>query len=130
VRLAMVFRWTARVWSLLSLAFVLAFLIGDALSGSDQSVPLSWTDAVGVALFPTGVLAGMALGWWREVAGGILGLCSLAAFYLFLTIVSGRVPGGPYFALFAAPAALFLIAGLLTRSEHPSDGTRTRRSTS
>lgn len=122
MRLTSILRWTARIWSLLSAAFVLAILIGEGVSGT-PSAPLTWSDVVGLALFPTGLLVGLALGWWREIAGGLVGLGTLLTFYVFLTAVTGRVPGGPYFVLLAAPALLFLLAGLLTRARGgPRDG--------
>jgi len=40
---------------------------------------------------------------------------SLLAFYAALRIMGGRFPGGPYFALVAAPGILFLVCWLLSR---------------
>jgi hypothetical protein len=103
-------RWVARGWSLASGLVVVLVLVAERLSPAD-ALPLTWVDRVALGLFPIGVLAGMALAWWRELAGGLLGLSSLLAFYLWMGVVWGRLPPGPYFVLFAAPALLFAITG-------------------
>lgn len=111
---AQIVRFAARVSSLISFAFIVMMVIGEATMGV-LGIPSSWIDVLGLALFPIGILVGLTLAWWREIAGGCVGLASLAAFYLFLTVAHGRVPAGPYFALVAVPAPLFLLAGWWTR---------------
>lgn len=104
-------RWIARVWSLLSLALLLAFLIGEGIGGPGPTpTPAEW---LGLLLFPLGVAVGLVLAWWREEVGGLTALVCLAAFYLWGLVVRGVFPQGPYFALIAAPGLLFLLSGLL-----------------
>ena len=52
----------------------------------------------------------MALAWWKEFEGGVVTVIGLLGFYVWHLVVSGGLPSGPYFALFALPGVLFLIA--------------------
>ena len=63
--------------------------------------------------FPIGTCAGMILGWRWEGLGGTITIGSLLAFYGALRIMDGRFPGGPFFALVAAPGLLFLFSWTL-----------------
>lgn len=101
-------RWAARVSSVLVGALIVAFLFEPAASPNAKEI-------VALALFPGGVLLGMAIGWWRELPGAAVSLGSLGAFYLWMLVASGRFPGGPYFLIFSAPAFLFLAAGLVAK---------------
>jgi len=108
---AVVVRWVARAWSILSILFVLAFFIGEAGSGPGPTAR-EW---VGLSLFPIGVSVGLIVAWFREGLGGILALGCLIAFYVWNLAHSGHLPRGPFFFLVAAPGLLFLVAGLLAR---------------
>ncbi len=108
-------RWIARIWSLLSLGFVLMIFVGEAIA-ADAGPGFTGRDLILMSFFPVGVLAGLILGWWKEGLGGGLTLASLIAFYLALWLMDGRWPGGPYFALVAAPGLLFLVCRLRSRS--------------
>jgi hypothetical protein len=79
-------RWTARVWSLASVAVVLAFIVGE---GSNPSGPNEW---LGFLFFPFGICAGMVLAWWREGPGGVVTVASLGVFYLFRFATTGVFP--------------------------------------
>jgi hypothetical protein len=105
--------WVARIWSLASLAFVLAFVIGEGFSNGTR-----WptaTEAVGLALFPIGVCVGLALAWLREVLGGAIATGCFVAFYLWILIVDGKFPPGPYFFLVSAPGILFMVSRFWSR---------------
>jgi hypothetical protein len=105
-------RWAARAWSVASLLFLSAFILGTA-------EPAKWPTAVewiGLACFPVGVIVGLLVAWRKELLGGGIAVLSLAGFYAWHFVVSGKLPGGPWFALIAAPGLLFLLAGLLSRS--------------
>jgi hypothetical protein len=109
---AVVSRWTARVWSILSIGFVLVFAVGEGMAGGGPRPGLhEW---VGLALFPIGVGVGLVVAWFREELGGILALGSLIAFYVWNFLRSGHWPRGPYGFLVAAPGLFFLIAGFLS----------------
>ena len=108
-----IIRWVARIWSLASIAFVLAFLIGEGLSDGSRGPTVA--EAVGLALFPLGVGVGLVIAWRREILGGALAIGSLIAFYLWLLIIDGKFPRGPFFFLVAAPGILFMINWFLSR---------------
>lgn len=106
-------RWAARVGSIASLLLLSSFIFGP--NEADK-----WPTAqewAGLAFFPGGVAAGMLLGWWKERLGGAVTVASLAGFYAWLFLTSGRIWAGPWFFVFAAPGFLFLLADWLsTRS--------------
>lgn len=105
----------ARIWSLLSIAFVLTMFMGAALSGEGGSpTAVEW---LGLAFFPGGVLIGLVLGWWREGPGGAVAALSLLAFYAWEYANSGSLAGGPYFFLVATPGFLFLLCWWLTHHD-------------
>jgi hypothetical protein len=106
-------RIMAKVWSILSIGFVLLFVIGGGLSGAEPMPTAS--EWVGLAFFPIGVTIGLALAWWREGIGGTVAVLSLIAFYIWDFARSGDLPGGPYFLLVAAPGFLFLACWLWSR---------------
>jgi hypothetical protein len=106
-RLALTLRWVARVTSLLSIGVLLLFLTGEdgLISGGNWARvrPAEW---VALLFFPFGVLLGLVLAWWRELLGASLAASSVAAFYVYFALLSGRA-AGPWFLAFAAPAAIF-----------------------
>jgi hypothetical protein len=115
--LVLILRWIARVWSIASVLLLAAFAFGGGEDSIFRTLP-TLREAVALALFPLGVAIGLLIATFsrngrREGLGGIIALLSLAAFYAWMFVQSGRVPGGPYFAIFAAPGALFLAAWLL-----------------
>lgn len=104
-----IFRLIARVWSGFSFGFVMIFVIGNAFfPGGPMPTASEWM--ILLFLFPGGVAAGIAAAWKWEFIGSVITLGCLSAFYIIQTAVSGRVPGGPYFLLVAAPSFLFLIS--------------------
>jgi len=110
-------RWIARVWSILSIGFVLFFMVGDLeiyFRGVKLPSP-TMQEWVGLILWPIGVVVGLIVAWFREELGGILAVGSLIAFYVWNVAHSGHLPRGPFFFLVAAPGLLFLAAGLLSR---------------
>jgi hypothetical protein len=109
---ATIVRWIARVGSISSLALLLAFAAGSG----GGSIPTA-AEAVALGLFPVGVVVGFLIAWRREGPGGAITVLSLAGFYLWLFLVDGRLPRGPYFLLFASPGFLFLASWFLERSQ-------------
>jgi hypothetical protein len=107
-------RWIARLWSVASLVFLSAFILGEA-------EPRSWPTAaewIGLACFPLGVGVGLVVAWWKERLGGVITLASLIGFYVWHLAVAGRFATGPWFALVAAPGLLFVVAAWLKRQRH------------
>jgi hypothetical protein len=108
MRLEAVLRWSARVWGIASALLLLAFAFGGR-----EHLRLTAGETLGFLLFPVGVIAGFAVSWRRELAGGLVTVGSLALFYLLLFARDGRLPAGPYFLLFAAPGFLHVASALL-----------------
>lgn len=127
-RVAAALRWTARALSLASFGLLLLIFVGDALapSGVETTLPSPF-DWIALAFFPLGLLAGMAIGWWRPLPGGAIGLVSLALFYLIIALDRGRLPAGPWFAIVASPALLFTLLGWLERRRGSRDRQRAGR---
>jgi hypothetical protein len=101
-----VLRWTARAWGIASALLLCAF-------GGREHLRFTPAEAVVFLLFPGGVVAGFAVAWWGELAGGLVTVGSLALFYLVLFARNGRVPATPYFLLFAAPGFLHVVGALI-----------------
>lgn len=106
-----VIHWMARIWSIVSLGFVLAFVLGEGLN----PVQLTLREGVLLLFFPVGLVLGLIVAWWRAGLGGGLAAGSFIAFYLLHFIWYGDFPRGPYFALVAAPGFLFLLDYFLSR---------------
>jgi hypothetical protein len=106
-----VIRWIARIWSITSISFILAFLIGEGMTPI-QITPMEW---IQLLLFPFGVVLGLIVAWRWEGLGGSITLISFVTFYALHYAVSGDLPRGPYFALVAAPGLLFLLGWTLSR---------------
>lgn len=106
-------RWLARVTSLVSAGLLLLFIIG----GDSGPNPITAREWIGLLFFPFGVVVGMVVAWRREVLGSLVSIGSLSSFYIVYGLVlANRLPRGGYFALFTAPAFLFLVSGLVSRN--------------
>jgi hypothetical protein len=101
-------RWTARIWSVGSLALLLGFVVGEGIHPSGYE----W---LGLVFFPFGISIGMVLAWWREGPGGSITVGSLVAFYLLHVATAGTLPKGWAWLAFAAPGFLFLLASRVAR---------------
>lgn len=100
------------VLSIISIAVMLTFFNSDVPTFG-QMAPKQW---VGFLFFPIGVIAGMLLGWWREVLGGAVTVLSLFGFYLIYGwLLNSQVWLGAWFIVFALPGILFLISGMTFR---------------
>lgn len=75
-----------------------------------------------------GVAAGLALGWWRELAGGIVSVACLGAFFLANQLLSTGNPtvlSALYAIPFAVPGVLFIAAALTrSRTQRPPDAAK------
>lgn len=115
-RWVLALRWTARVWSVASVALVLAFIVGE---GFHPKWPDEW---LGVLFFPIGISVGMILAWWKEGLGGSVTVGSLLALYVVHLATAGKFPKGWAWLVFAAPGFLFLLASRWSRK--PTAGRR------
>jgi hypothetical protein len=109
--LAGVARWSGRILSLLSIGLIGLFVIGEP----PWPWRLSGFEALMLLCFPITVVAGLIVAWWREGAGALVAVLGVSAFYLVHLAGSGGWPGGPWFLIFASPAALFLVSWALRR---------------
>lgn len=103
-------RWTARIWSLASILFLLFIFIGESISNPILPQGTEW---IMMLFFPVGVLAGLLISWRNERIGGLLTIASLIAFYIVEWAATGNLAGGPWFALVAFPGLLFTIIGFI-----------------
>ena len=120
-RVARIIPWIARVWSIASIGFVLLIVVGEVLF-PHAPPPATFRDLVLMFFFPFGTCLGMILAWRWEGLGGGITVGSLLAFYAALRIMDGRFPGGPYFAVLAAPGVLFLLSWAITLARRRGGG--------
>ena len=112
-KLVMFIRWVARVWGSAIVSLVVMFALMHAVT-PDAPGPTA-REWGGLLFFPAGVCVGLVLAWRWEAAGGAIAVGSFFAFYAWMLASGGRLPSGPYFALAAAPGALYLLCHLLSR---------------
>jgi hypothetical protein len=106
-------RWGARAWSILSVIYVLIAAAGGSFE--NQGPGPAGHEWVGLALFPIGVLIGLALAWFWEGFGGVFALACLVAFYALNLIRSGSLPHSPFYLWVGVPSIIFIAAWLQTR---------------
>ncbi len=104
----------ARVGSIASITLLLMLFAGEGLHPSHVTAK-QW---VGLFFFPLGVMAGMAIAWWKEGLGAAITLGSLLAFYLVYGYLMRYHIAGWAFVIFASPGFLFLLHWLLYRNEN------------
>ena len=106
-------RWVARISSLISILVLVMFFVGE---GFDPG-RVSGRQWLGLLFFPVGLITGFIIGWKYEIIGGAVSVLSLLAFYfIYGLLISGRLPRGWAFAVFALPAILFLFAGIFAET--------------
>ena len=103
----------ARVGSIASITLLLMLFAGEGLHPSEVA-PRQW---VGLFFFPLGVIAGMAIAWWKEGLGAAITLVSLLAFYLVYGYLMKYHIAGWAFIVFASPGFLFLLHWLFSGTE-------------
>ena len=107
-------RSLARVWSIVSITLLVAFIIGE---GVTATAPHEW---LGLLFFPLGICLGMVMAWRREGVGGGITVGSLVIFYIIHLATTGALPAGWAWLAFAAPGFLFLVCRLWTRDQTPA----------
>jgi hypothetical protein len=99
----------ARVTSIASITLLVMLFQAETFHPSDVA-PQEW---IGLVFFPTGVVVGMIVAWWKEALGSLTALGSLVAFDLVYGFLMSNHIGGWAFVAFASPALLFLAHWLL-----------------
>ncbi len=105
-------RRLASAWGAVNLLLIVFLLVGELTAGGRGPSAREW---LGLALWPIGVGIGLIFCWFHARLGGWITLGSLVAFYLWNLYAVGSFPRGPYFILFAAPGALYLLADWMHR---------------
>ena len=106
-----VLRWTARVWSIVS---IIALLLPFFVEGLYWLGATTFREVIGHICF-LAVLVGLIVAWRREGLGGGLTLAGTGAFY-FTWWLYGKTVRGPFLLIIAAPGLLFLLYWLLDRA--------------
>lgn len=102
--------WLARIWSLLSIGFLLFMIIGHLLGGDFGSFNDN-TERLMFLFFPIGVIVGLGLAWWKSWLGGLVTIGSLLAFRL----IGNEIDFNFWIDGIAAPGFLFLLYWALTK---------------
>lgn len=108
-------RWAARLTGAGTLGLLLLFVVAHVFENPPGPRPTS-SEWLGLMFFPTGVIVGLIVAFFRERLGALIAISSLAVFYLWHLAGRGEFPSGPYFFLFTSPAFLFLASGLLEKA--------------
>ena len=90
--------------------------------GVEPLLHLTVRESLMMAVF-VAVWLGLVLGWKWELAGGLLTVCAMAAFYLLDYGFSGTFPRGPFFLILASSGVLFITSALLDRGKSAGEGT-------
>ena len=117
-----IIRWSARSFAGLMAAFVLFIFVGNALTdGVGSLLRLTLRESVMMVAF-VAVWVGLLLGWKWELAGGLLTVCGMVAFYLLDYAFSGTFPGGLFFLIIAVPGVLFIVCAVLGKRGMDGEG--------
>ncbi|MDQ7793800.1 MAG: hypothetical protein RDU89_05190 [bacterium] len=101
-----VLKWSARTASILFLVVGLMMALGP--DPYREARPLRLDEIVGLVFLPWGMLAGSLLGWRRPMAGGLIAVGCLPAFFLSQWLLGGGVAFSPVHLLPVVPGLLFL----------------------
>lgn len=113
-----ILRWTARIWSILILVFLLFMFIGHIFFPEEGEASWKTIELIAAIFFPIGVCLGMIIAWKKELIGGIVTVVSFIIFCFLILIPRGAIGSMiPMFLLISGPGFLFLINGLLTRKK-------------
>lgn len=108
--LAVVCRWIARLSGAAFVALILTIAIGEGLPNPFAQPPTIQIGFLALAL----LLAGLLLGWWTELWGGLL---SLGGWLLFVCVIQLNSRQATFVHLLCVPGVLFLVAAFARRRE-------------
>lgn len=113
----LVVRWIARISAgIAAVLILLIFIVEGFTGGFEPLLHMTIRETLMVVAF-VALWLGLLVGWKRELYGGLLTVCGIAAFYLVDYLFTGTLPRGPYFLIFASPSLLFLYCGLQIRKK-------------
>ena len=110
-----VIRWIARISAGFAAALILLLFIGEGLTGGFEPLLHMTARETLMAVAFIALWLGLLLGWKRELYGGLLTVCGVAAFYLVDYLFSGTLPGVLLPLIFALPSLLYLYCGFQAR---------------
>ena len=113
-KVAITIKWIARIWSILSLAFLLLFF-GASIIGSIGKETFVFKDVFQFVFFPIGLTIGLIIAWKREGLGGIIAIGSIIGFHLQMLVKHGKLDFVLFIDLLAAPGILFILYWILSR---------------
>jgi hypothetical protein len=115
-RLVTALRLVAKIWSILSIGFLLFAIIGEAVFPATESSQFAnLVEIIAMIFFPFGVMVGMAMAWKWEKIGGIVTIISLLVFYILILIPRSAFRGIPFSLFIAGPGFLFLACSLISK---------------
>jgi hypothetical protein len=104
--------WVAGVLGTAIVLLFVVFAIGEGPPAALLLSPLTWSLLV--------MVAGFTVVWWHDLAGGVISLFGIGAFYLLNYLEVDRFPGGPVFPLCFLPGALAVTAWLMRARALPA----------
>lgn len=107
-RVLSIIRWVARIGGVAYLAFFLLFFIGETISPSQETNPMTFSEMVGMA-FVFAYFAGLVLAWKWEGPGALIAIGGAIAFSVTIQEYSLLV------VIMVAPGLLFLVCWLISR---------------
>jgi hypothetical protein len=110
--MARVVHWVAGLSGTAIVLVFVVFAIGEGAPAVLLLRPQTWALLV--------MVAGFILVWRRVLAGGIISLFGIGAFYLLNYLDVERFPGGPVFPLCFLPGVFAVIAWLLRARALPA----------
>ncbi len=102
--------WIARIWSILSIGF-LVFMIGAHFLNGDFGNFNHSREILLFAFFPVGVILGLLIAWLKPGLGGSLAILSLLAF----RITANEIDFNFWIDGLAAPGFLFFLYWSITK---------------
>ncbi|MFC1887726.1 hypothetical protein ACFLYK_02850 [Candidatus Cloacimonadota bacterium] len=103
--------WITRIWSILSIVFIVVFFIGSFISNKD--IAGDGPPSVMIFIFfPIGLLIGLIIAWKYKRIGGTIAVLSMILFHL--TVEPELVL---FIDLLAFPGLLFFILGIIEKRE-------------
>jgi len=106
----------AKIWSGLSIAFMLFFIGGHIFSPDENSTNILLVELVAMLFFPVGILIGLAWSWKNALRGAQITIVSLFIFFLLIAFPRGVALGMlPIMFLISGSSLLFLYVGLKLR---------------
>ena len=113
-KVAITIKWIARIWSILSFAFLLLFF-GAHIFSSSETDTFAFKDLLQFVFFPIGLTIGLIIAWKMEGLGGIIAIASIIGFHLQMLITHGKPDFVLLIELLAAPGILFILYWILSR---------------